>query len=70
MSDPSLSQSMKRRILHIDMDAFFAAVEQKRRRSSKENPLSSAIREIHPKGALSLPLITKPENMAFTPPCP
>ena len=61
---------MKRRILHIDMDAFFAAVEQKRRPELKENPLSSAVREIHPKGALSLLPITKPENMAFTPPCP
>jgi DNA polymerase-4 len=31
MNDSPFCQSMKRRILHIDMDAFFAAVEQKRR---------------------------------------
>jgi hypothetical protein len=34
MSDPSLSQSINRRILHINMDTFFAAVEQKGDRDS------------------------------------
>jgi nucleotidyltransferase/DNA polymerase involved in DNA repair len=60
---------MKRRILRIDMDVFFAAVEQKEDHRSKENTVSSEVREIHPKGVLSQPPITKPGNMVFTQPC-
>jgi hypothetical protein len=69
MSDPSLSQSMNRRILHIDMDAFFAAVEEKKNPALKGNRSSSAVREIHPSGVLSRRQTMKPGNSVFIPPC-
>ena len=61
---------MEPRIVHVDMDAFFASVECAHNPALKGETPDYRRRSGRCAGRLCLRLLTKPANMVFTLPCP
>ena len=62
-----LMNDLSRKIIHIDMDAFFAAVEIRDNPNLKGNPLllvATLGKQVV--GVLFQPVVMKPEHSAFT----
>ena len=65
-----LMNDLSRKIIHIDMDAFFAAVEIRDNPKLKGKPVNLLVATLGKQvvGVLFQPVVMKPEHSAFTQP--